>query len=135
EHSERGVALGEAQHVGHQLLDVPVVVHRLLRPVVRPELADGVGEALVLGLGQPHALGMADRPDVLHPHCCRVHLRLFLLLGFLTWSRNMSTTSSTRRVHRLPPGSLAICWNEIPEISPVQRSKYSGPMPPRAIRS
>src|SRR5205807_2636432 len=127
-----GVAFGEPEHVGRQLPDVPVVVHRLLRPIIRSQLSERVGEAAVLGLRQLHPLSMTDRRDVLHAHCRVSHFRLPFLF---TCSKNMSTTSSTSRTQRSPPGSLAICWNESPEINPVQRSKYSVPTPARAMRA
>src|ERR1035437_3659246 len=42
------------------------------------------------------------------------------------WVRNMSTMSSTNRVHRSPPGSLEICWSTIPVSRAVQTSMWRG---------
>ena len=95
EYAEGGVAFGEPEHVGRQLPDVPVVVHRLPRPVLRSQLPERVDEAAVLGLRQLHPLSMADRRDVLHAHCRVSQFRLPFLF---TCSKNMSTTSSTSRI-------------------------------------
>ena len=51
-----------------------------------------------------------------------------------TCLRNMSTTSSMRRTHRSPSGSLAICWATSPAESAVHRSTSSALVTPARAR-
>src|ERR1035441_2104515 len=52
------------------------------------------------------------------------------------WASNMVTDSSTRPVHRSPPGSFEICWSTRPVISAVHRSMWRAlVMPWRASSS
>src|ERR1035437_4406117 len=51
------------------------------------------------------------------------------------WARSMVTDSSTRPVHRSPPGSLETCWSTRPVMSAVQRSRCRASVIPYRARS
>lgn len=48
-----------------------------------------------------------------------------LAVRLCTWLKNISTASSSRCSHRLPPGSLEICWSASPVPRAVNRSRLS----------
>src|SRR5207249_1842506 len=124
------VRLRCADHVRHHRSHVPVRAVRRLGPLVGLQAPQEIGEPPVLGRRQSGCLPLVDPADLVDLHGVR-HRRLLF-----TWARNMSTTSSIRRYHRRPPGSLAICWSTSPLGIAVHRSTSAGSvMPWRANRA
>src|ERR1700722_5858051 len=55
-------------------------------------------------------------------------------LALRTWSANIVTASSMRRMYRSPPGSLASCWLTRPTTRAVQRWKGASSRGPARLR-
>src|SRR5829696_582668 len=128
-------------------------------PVLGLECVDGVGDALVLRLRQPHhgrpfdhglnnagtwpGGGGDDHELLLVAGICRpgrrggVARRFYVggSGGRLTPSAQMSIARSSRTDHRVPPGSLASCWLIMPTTIASQMSLSAWSVRPKLRKS
>src|SRR4029078_5991273 len=105
-------------------------------PVRARERLDQCGEAVVLGRGECHRLVVIDRRHIGDGDGGRANRLPFVFRVAVANAKNMSTASSMSRAHRVPPGSLEICWSTKPVVIAVQRSrKRSASKPAARIRA